>query len=777
MDYIKEIAKILSANYYNVSLRENESSDSITMKTKVLSRIFDEDSEINIKDFSPDLHFSRNILIVGAGAAISELPFFLTGNGAIKAIEKRLKLDEIFESFGKFEKRYRSLASHYYKTVYSEDTKIDDIQKQLAFEGRLSLLLDFFDKQDVIDEIKNILDFQHLYCQFYDIAAQLFKHRFIDVIVNFNFDELLDNAIEEEIGTSGMYHKIVQDSDCKPIKDYVESKRLKIPIYIKPHGTISSKTSLLFTKEHYIDMSEEMRNLLHGIFMGKVGEDNSNQNNINVIIAGFAMASIDLNNILFSLQQDNHKNIKYYFLNLNPESEIDEFEESYKKWKKDNNVKSVKHLECRPINTGYDKDRNLDNPNLSEHFSRILNLVQEKFKKPFIPIALNEHSILSILFPKSKLELIGEQLLKEKDDEYLTYLKYRFIFHLLIELVKWKGKLAINVIVKERAGKYYNHYKSLLKQKTKENYQGKNKAENELKKLPDIINYLNENLNISIKSFSPSSDNIYKCENLFMNNSASDLKKDINTIVDIMIENSLIIKEENISEKRDLIFDYLRNKVYDSKMYDVSPLYNDIKHARFRHFDNEKIITTSLNLTFKFFEFAVLLEEIEKKILWDSLWFASETGTPIFNLHKHCDIDRAESYLEMIAENGNNPKKVRLLYSEDKVIKVNEKTFRDPKEGENASFMNVNGLLEHFLDDNFECKCLETSLNIHNMALFLKGDEPVFGFYFFRPEAKTRINPVWFDSKGDKDSNDYKNLDSMKDLFKNQYDRAKYKSS
>ena len=34
----------------------------------------------------------------------------------------------------------------------------------------------------------------------YEILAHLMKHGFIDAIINFNFDEVLDQAIEDELG-------------------------------------------------------------------------------------------------------------------------------------------------------------------------------------------------------------------------------------------------------------------------------------------------------------------------------------------------------------------------------------------------------------------------------------------------------------------------------------------------------------------------------------------------------------------------------------------------
>ncbi|MBK6976711.1 MAG: hypothetical protein IPH28_06005 [Cytophagaceae bacterium] len=91
---------------------------------------------------------------------------------------------------------------------------------------------------------------------FYEILAHIFKNRFVDAVINFNFDESFDQAVLEEIST-GELKKIVSDGDCVPYVDLVEEHNLKLPLYIKPHGTFSEKSSLRFTKEHYIDIPQE----------------------------------------------------------------------------------------------------------------------------------------------------------------------------------------------------------------------------------------------------------------------------------------------------------------------------------------------------------------------------------------------------------------------------------------------------------------------------------------------------------------------------------------
>lgn len=758
---LNEIANKLAINYFNVSLRKSEDNDRDLMTESNLKRIFSKKLPIRIekKNKYKEFKFNRNILIVGAGASKADLSFFSTGSEAIEKIEESLGLPKLLKN-NYFKKKYRSLANHYFKTVYDDSVEINEIKKQLKFEGRLSLLLNFFNKQDVLYKIDKVLNYPYFFSYYYDIIAHLLKHRFIDVIVNFNFDEMLDNSIEEELGASGMYHKIVHDSDCKPIGELMESHRLKVPIYVKPHGTISSKTSLLFTKEQYIDISEDMKNVLHSIFTGKVGLEGGNSiGQINVLVAGFAMESIELNNILFSLQlKENKKDVSYYLFNTKPEEVEKLFLSNLVNWMNSKGIKDYIKPSVKGIVVGEIKDGKFSQGEnrLSNHFEKLHKLIQSRFNKPFTPIGLNVHKITSLLFPQEKLAMIGDGLLKKNNTAnfqlYKDYIINRFVFHILYEIIKWKGKLAINVAITERAGKYFRQYVKLLE------VQSPNTSPR-VSEFPDIIGYLEDRLSIQMSKTGLSPDNIYEWQEIAESKSK---EKCIREVLDKMINNSLINKTLDNKLRND-IRRRLEEDVYDSKRYEISPLYNDIRHSRFRYFSHENIIHTSLNLTYKFFEYSVLRREKNKGI-WDEMWFSSESGTPIFNLHRYCDLTRDPSYLEKI---GNENKQIRLLFSDDSNIEVDLKSKRDGKGLE----IKINKLLFDLLKENIEMRKLDSYINMHHMALFIKNGEPVYGFYFFRPEAKNRINPVWFEAN--KDTNSGRNLLHMKELFKDQWAKGR----
>ena len=112
----------------------------------------------------------------------------------------------------------------------------------------------------------------------------------VDAIINFNFDETLDQAIEDEIGP-GHYYRVVSDSDCRqPLTDLSQPKGyLRLPLYIKPHGTASSKSSLRFRRGDYFLLPPDLKDLLAALIGGLP---------LRVLVIGHAMNSFEFNDIL-----------------------------------------------------------------------------------------------------------------------------------------------------------------------------------------------------------------------------------------------------------------------------------------------------------------------------------------------------------------------------------------------------------------------------------------------------------------------------------------------
>ena len=136
--------------------------------------------------------------------------------------------------------------------------------KKTEFETQL-LALSKFAGPRLLDELAAIFGRRFYAAETYELLAHLFKHRFIDCIINFNFDELLDQAIDDEVSREN-YWRVVSDGDIPDdivqMQDTQGYGRFRAPLYVKPHGTASHKSSMRFTRGDYFLLPENMRQLL-----------------------------------------------------------------------------------------------------------------------------------------------------------------------------------------------------------------------------------------------------------------------------------------------------------------------------------------------------------------------------------------------------------------------------------------------------------------------------------------------------------------------------------
>jgi hypothetical protein len=79
----------------------------------------------------------------------------------------------------------------------------------------------------------------------YELLAHLIKHGFVNHVVTMNFDEMLDTALENELGAGG-FNRIITGHES------IDTIEANIPKLFKVHGTSSSPESLRFT---YNDVS------------------------------------------------------------------------------------------------------------------------------------------------------------------------------------------------------------------------------------------------------------------------------------------------------------------------------------------------------------------------------------------------------------------------------------------------------------------------------------------------------------------------------------------
>ena len=167
----------------------------------------------------------RTVAVVGAGASY---PMESIADDCATELEKELDGDS----------HDREVELDRLENVYSLDRN--------NFETRLTAICRTPEaERKVRDRISENYRHRHPSLLTYELLAHLLHHRFLDAIISFNFDELLDQAVDDELGPNE-FRRVVTERDCDPGVPTPPA-----PLYIKMHGTASEPDSLRFTRERY----------------------------------------------------------------------------------------------------------------------------------------------------------------------------------------------------------------------------------------------------------------------------------------------------------------------------------------------------------------------------------------------------------------------------------------------------------------------------------------------------------------------------------------------
>jgi hypothetical protein len=518
------LAQELAQNYFNTSIPEKEMSTEFleTVKKEVFNSSHikfvpqaedyhntdkpPQSSIANWEDMGGKDNWARNILVLGAGCTYDSFEYIPLANEAIKKIQSRFKygnksLEQILDEYKSYDKKDKSasvtntyfndnkgiteLITKYYEAL--ENLKLHSPfgfrdKETPDFETSLHLLNTFFPVSEIREQIKELYNYRHGPTEFYEIVAHMFKHKLIDVIINFNFDELLDQALDDEFGNSN-YYKIISDGDCRPAQELLVDGKLKVPIYIKPHGTASHKSTLRFTKDQYYNLPRDISNLLKEIF----SLTDAQAKRVNLITTGFEMGSVEFNQILKDTLGSTSKIFSFtHFLSfdekINDKTGINDIDERINKintdyanifQKKDESPELYIISQQCLANTVEKKA-----PSLGKAFHQLLTNSSEFYTKGYFPIDINRHSLIISLFSNQKLKnsVINETDYKispnyenattsEVDNKYFLnyfrssdYFKDRTIIEIIISLFQENGSLNIEDALTQRAGEYYKLY-------------------------------------------------------------------------------------------------------------------------------------------------------------------------------------------------------------------------------------------------------------------------------------------------------------------------------
>ncbi len=165
----------------------------------------------------------------------------VVGAGASDAVLKRSKelADELEAEFGRDDDELERV-----RLVNNlESVDVD-------FEARLvALSKSPAAERKVREKISELYGVRYPSLLGYELLAHLLKHRFLDAIVTFNFDELLDQSLDDELNANE-YVKVISERDCTDIVSDPEQSDY-VPLYVKLHGTASEPDSLRYTPQSY----------------------------------------------------------------------------------------------------------------------------------------------------------------------------------------------------------------------------------------------------------------------------------------------------------------------------------------------------------------------------------------------------------------------------------------------------------------------------------------------------------------------------------------------
>jgi hypothetical protein len=285
-----------------------------------------------------------------------------------------------------------------------------------AFETYLhALSTSVFESQKLRDNLQKMYGHRFMPILGYEILAHMLKHRFLDAIINFNFDELLDQAVEDELDPGEYYH-ILSDGDC-PDDNTLRETRPELPFYIKPHGTASHKSTLRFTREDYYGLPLDIKRVLKYLLTDKP---------VVLLVIGFGMQSLEFNHILKEAKQNS---LMFHINKFNPTKRSD--------------FSTFLRNELLEFSS-----RSSDI--VSETLQKIWQDVAMIFRPEYRPRDITRH----ILVARTFFRQIDENNVE-------NYLKGRTVIELCLSIAKGKGLVTISQLSADRSGKYFDRYKAI----------------------------------------------------------------------------------------------------------------------------------------------------------------------------------------------------------------------------------------------------------------------------------------------------------------------------
>ena len=278
----------------------------------------------------------------------------------------------------------------------------------------------------------------------YELISHLFKHRYIDHIINFNFDELLDFAVKNEIGDNEFEYIITE-------RDIIRDDNRNKPRLIKLHGTISIPDTLKFKSDDTITLSQNIVNLFDNTF--KIAKDEQDIKPIDIISFGYSWGDYDFANYIYT----NNKHVNSISI-IQLENKIPTFLLNAKeKSNIDINIISLEEITNK-------KFRQKGVISIDQLLWALWKLIEkDMIDKPYVSVA--RHLLLSYLFGNEPQEpgLLPISFSENAINPVRRHtIENRFADEIILHLVKCKGMINVSVMAYDQR---LNRYHSLRKNK------------------------------------------------------------------------------------------------------------------------------------------------------------------------------------------------------------------------------------------------------------------------------------------------------------------------
>ncbi len=377
----------------------------------------------------------RCVAVVGAGASAA-----LFARGVALA-------DELEEKFSSPNDKEREAELFRLQRVYKLDPA--EFETRLAALGRTPEIT-----QHIRQTIADRYGYRHPTILGYELLAHLLKHRFLDAIISFNFDELLDQSLDDELGVDG-YHRLVSDRDCACAVENPDDPDY-LPLYVKLHGTASEPDSLRFTQEAYYALPRKMTDVVETLFEG---------DRCVILNVGFGMSGLDLHRLLRVPQE-----LAIYDLSPMPLTEDVRDDIASERSTPLNDSLRVGEDREEPTFALLSDDSHSAGEHVScdEWMKRLVDQIEQRSGNGvgrerlaslvrFRSVDRHE-AIADVLGPAATLRSWIQNPEKHRGD-YVDYLKRRTIVELALSGAKARGLAQLSWLAIDRCGTYYELYR------------------------------------------------------------------------------------------------------------------------------------------------------------------------------------------------------------------------------------------------------------------------------------------------------------------------------